>query len=45
MDSQINNPKKIAAPGGNQITDDEYEQLDKLHYRVENGLLKLIESL
>jgi four helix bundle protein len=29
----------------NQITGDEYEQLDKLHYKVENTLLKLIESL
>ncbi len=29
----------------NQITDDEYEQLDKLHYKVENELLKLIRSL
>ena len=28
-----------------QISDDEYEQLDLLHYRVENELLKLIESL
>jgi len=28
-----------------QITQEEYEQLDKLHYRVENQLLKLIESL
>ena len=28
-----------------QITDNEYEQLDKLHYKVENELLKLIESL
>lgn len=28
-----------------QITDDEYEQFDKLHYKVENELLKLIESL
>jgi four helix bundle protein len=28
-----------------QITGDEYEQLDKLHYKVENELLKLIESL
>ena len=28
-----------------QITDDEYEQLDKHHYKVENELLKLIESL
>ena len=29
----------------NQIKDDEYEQLDQLHYKVENTLLKLIESL
>ena len=29
----------------NQITDNEYEQLDQLHYKVENELLKLIESL
>jgi len=29
----------------NQITDDEYEQLDQLHFKVENALLKLIESL
>lgn len=28
-----------------QITDDEYERLDSLHYKVENELLKLIESL
>ncbi len=28
-----------------QITNDEYEQLDRLHYKVENELLKLIESL
>ena len=28
-----------------QITEDEYEQLDQLHYKVENGLLKLIKSL
>lgn len=28
-----------------QITDEIYEQLDQLHYRVENALLKLIESL
>jgi four helix bundle protein len=28
-----------------QITDDQYEQLDKMHYKVENELLKLIESL
>jgi len=30
---------------GGQISDDQYEQLDKLHYKVENELLKLIESL
>ena len=29
----------------NQITDNEYEQLDQLHFKVENALLKLIESL
>ncbi len=29
----------------NQITHDEYEQLDRLHYKVENALLKLIGSL
>ena len=28
-----------------QISDGKYEQLDKLHYKVENQLLKLIESL
>ncbi len=28
-----------------QITDDEYEELDQLHYKVENELIKLIESL
>ena len=28
-----------------QITAKEYEQLDQLHYKVENALLKLIESL
>ena len=29
----------------NQITEMEFEQLDELHYKVENQLLKLIESL
>src|SRR5210317_2422820 len=29
----------------NQITEGEHEQLDQLHYKVENELLKLIESL
>ena len=29
----------------NQITGDEYEQLDQLHYKVENALLKLTKSL
>jgi four helix bundle protein len=28
-----------------QITKGEYEKLDQLHYKVENGLLKLVESL
>ncbi len=28
-----------------QIARDEFEQLDKLHYKVENQLIKLIESL
>ncbi|MFQ5448078.1 MAG: four helix bundle protein [Desulfobacterales bacterium] len=28
-----------------QITADDYERLDQLHYKVENALLKLIESL
>ena len=28
-----------------QITDEEYEKIDQIHYKVENGLLKLIESL
>jgi len=28
-----------------QITDDEYENLDNLHFKVENSLLKLIETL
>jgi four helix bundle protein len=28
-----------------QITEDDYEQLDQLHYKVENALLKLIKSL
>jgi len=29
----------------NQITNDEHERLDQLHYKAENALLKLIESL
>jgi len=28
-----------------QITDEEYERLDQLHYKVKNALLKLIGSL
>jgi four helix bundle protein len=28
-----------------QISDDEHEKLDELHYKVENGLLKLMKSL
>lgn len=29
----------------NQITDEEYEQLDELHYKTENELIQLIKSL
>ena len=29
----------------NQITEEEYEQLDQLHFKVENGLIKLVKSL
>ena len=28
-----------------QITGEEYERLDQLHYKVENALLKLVRSL
>ena len=28
-----------------QITDEEYEELDELHYKVENGLIRLVGSL
>lgn len=28
-----------------QISEDDYERLDQLHYKIENALLKLIESL
>jgi four helix bundle protein len=28
-----------------QITDKEYEELDELHYKVENGLIRLVGSL
>jgi len=28
-----------------QISEDKYEQLDQLHFKVENALLKLFESL
>ena len=28
-----------------QITDEEYEELDELHYRDENGLIRLVGSL
>lgn len=28
-----------------QITDEQYEKLDELHFKVENELIKLIESL
>lgn len=29
----------------NQITEEDYEQLDVLHYKVENELLRLVESI
>jgi len=29
----------------NQISESEFEELDALHYKVENQLIKLIESL
>jgi four helix bundle protein len=29
----------------NQISESDFEELDKLHYKVENQLIKLIESL
>ena len=28
-----------------QVTDEEHEELDELHYEVENGLIRLVESL
>lgn len=28
----------------NQITEEEYSKLDELHYKVENGLVKLVRS-
>lgn len=28
-----------------QISDEEFEELDELHYRVENGLIRLVGSL
>lgn len=30
---------------GRQITDEEYGELDELHYKVENGLIRLVGSL
>ena len=35
----------IACSRAKQITDDEFEALDSLAFKIENGLLKLIESL
>jgi len=29
----------------NQITEDEYQKIEEIHYKVENGLLRLIQSL
>jgi hypothetical protein len=31
--------------GADQMSDEQFEQLDSLAFRLENGLLKLIESL
>jgi hypothetical protein len=28
-----------------QITEEEYHEIEEIHYKVENGLLKLIQSL
>ncbi len=35
----------VSCMQADQISKEEYEELDKLHYKVENQLLKLIESL
>ena len=35
----------VSCMKGDQITAEEYDRLDQLHYKVENELLKLIESL
>ena len=35
----------VSCMQGDQITADDYDRLDQLHYKVENELLKLIESL
>lgn len=35
----------VACRKAGQITEDQYEQLDELAYRLENGLLRLVESL
>ncbi|MFC1584070.1 four helix bundle protein [Fibrobacterota bacterium] len=35
----------IAYKKAEQITDEDYEKLDALAYKLENGLLKLVESL
>jgi len=29
----------------NQITEDEYQKIEEIHYKVENGLIRLIQSL
>jgi len=35
----------ISCRQADQISEDDFEQLDQLHYKLENTLLKLIESL
>ena len=37
--------RSIGLKSTNQITESQFQQIDKLHYEVENKLLRLIESL
>ena len=46
VSNKLVKPARLAwARDGGQVTEEEYERLDQLHYKVENELLKLIESL
>ena len=38
-------PCYVSCKQAEQIPADDWERLDQLHYKVENALLKLIESL